>query len=312
MFNRLNTRGQVMRRREDAKVVFGSVLFVFLLFLGLPGAGYAAPIAAEYEGQLAVKPSVLAGPGRVAVGEDGTFYVSDGYRNQVAVFAGNGAFKQSIPMPNASAVAVAQDGTLYIGSHKDFSVAIVRNGKVAGHLGGGAGEFKSVTDIAVDAGSGNIYVADSVGNAVKVYDSSGKNIGGISNLSVPMGVGIAGREVYILSGHAPVVVYDTAGNFLRSIGESGLGNCQLARPTGIALLNGMVYVSDTGRDAVVVYDGSGACSSEIRASKGEINIPFSLALSGNGILYVTSKQNQGVHAFSVNSGTGAVPGAAGK
>jgi len=62
----------------------------------------------------------------------------------------------------------------------------------------------------------------------------------------------------------------------------------------------------------VVYDTNGACLSEIRAGKGEINIPFSLALSGSGILYVTSKQNQGVHAFTVNNDAGAVPGAAGK
>ncbi len=305
-----------MRHRGSTRVVSGSILFFFLLFLGLAGGVQAAaPITAEYYGQLTVERSVLYGPGRVAVGPDGTFYVTDGYKNRVAVFEGNGAYKGTIPMLNASAVAVAADGTLYIGSNKDYSVSVVRNGQVAGHLGHGAGEFKSVTDLAVDAGSGKIYVADSVGNAVSIYNSAGTKVGSISDPNHPMGVSVSGREVYILNAlnaQAPVMVYDTAGNFERSLGAADSGNCQMAQPTAIAVVNGTVYVSDIVRNGILVYDGNGDCLSEITDSKSEIAMPFSLALSANGILYVTSKKNHGVHAFTFNNDAGAGPGVSGK
>jgi DNA-binding beta-propeller fold protein YncE len=307
------------------KIGLGAVYLLGILLLGLGGTGYGAPdIGVEYLGQLSAGQAVLSGPGRLALGGDGTLYVTDGYRNHVAMFNGIGAYKGDIPMPNASAVAVSPGGTVYAGSHKDYSVAIVKNGKVDGYLGMGAGEFKSVTDIAVNAGTGNVYVADSVGNAVKVYTASGRKVGEITDVHCPMGVTVADNQVFILNnvavtdtsgasmGASEVAVYNASGNFVRYFGDAGLENCQLARPTAITAAQGMIYVSDAGRDAVLVYDATGACLGEIKADDGGLDIPVSVALSGDGVLFVATRQDQGVQAYSIIKGAGAGPGVTGK
>jgi len=148
-------------------------LFILPMYSG-PGA-YASPASGPIPvGSVVKDASSLWSPGNVAVDSGGAIYVVDGYRDRIQVYSGKGEQIGSISIQNPSAVAVGSDGSVYAGSHKDYSVSILRNGAQEGYLGRGQGEFLSIRDIAIDEASGYVYVADAVSNAVKVYDAAGQ------------------------------------------------------------------------------------------------------------------------------------------
>jgi DNA-binding beta-propeller fold protein YncE len=304
-------------RRASLRAVV--VLGILLLGLGADGYG-ASPIGVEYLGDVLAEQSELRGPGRMAAGGNGTLYVTDGYLNRVSMFGLSG-YQGAIVMPQPSAITVGSGGSLYIGSHRDYSVAIVRGGEISGYLGRGAGEFSSVTDIGFDSWTGNVYVADSVANLIKVYNAAGQKVNEITGLHRPMGLSTAGGEIYVLNSGVDVAgqtaapqisVFDAAGNFVRHFGTGGFDNCQMARPTGIAAAADMVYVSDAGRDAVLLFDRTGNCLGEIIDTQGGRDIPVALAITAEGYLYVARRQEQGISSYSIITGAGTVSGIAGK
>ena len=140
-------------RFHKSKILFPALLFLFLISLSSPLSGFSMTLIpdVDYLGRITAEKSVLKWPGRLAVSPDRTLYVVDGYKNHIIRFNSEGNYSGDIYFPQVSAVGIAQDGTLYIGSHKDYSVAIYKNGKPEGYLGTGPGEFSSINDIAVDS-----------------------------------------------------------------------------------------------------------------------------------------------------------------
>lgn len=245
-------------------------------------------------------PVQLRNPGSLAVGGDGTVYVVDGYRDRVQVFGNSGNYIGTVPVSRPSAVAVASDGTLYIGSHRDYSVIIVKDGKHAGALGNGIGEFSSIRDIAVDQATGDVYVADAVANTVRVYYNSGmlKSVFGVFH--APAGIAVSDQAVYVLD--APIANADGTtstgsrisllgrdGTLLSRIEQADASGSVIKRPSDIAVdRSGRIYVSDTAQNIVLMYAGTGAYLGSIESASGDLSRPVSLALSPDGILYVSS------------------------
>ncbi len=300
------------------RIAWYGLLFIFCFFV----FSYYENVSsgASITGLFPADPAQLRSPGSLAVGGDGTVYVVDGYQDRVQVFDEKGNHLGTIPAARPAAVAVAPDGTLYVGSHRDYSVAILKNGKHAGALGNGSGEFSSIRDIAVDQATGDVYVADAVANAVKVYYNSGLPKAVLAGFHDPAGIAVNDQAVYVLD--APVTMGEGGistgsrisllsrdGVPLGSIGQDAASAGARKRPSDIAVdRSGRIYVSDTAQNAVLIYAGTGALLGSITSASGELSRPVSLALSPRGTLYVSSSETGriatiGTGSISVPEGT---------
>ncbi len=302
-------------RFNKSKILFPALLFLFFISLSSPLSCFSMTLIpdVDYLGKITAEKSVLKWPGRLAVSPDRTLYVVDGYKNHIIRFNSEGNYSGDIYFPQVSAVGIAQDGTLYIGSHKDYSVTIYKNGKPEGYLGTGPGEFSSINDIAVDSENGNVYVVDNVANTVKVFNAAGENIKVIDGLNLPIAISVLGGNIYILdtpvkkdpldksTTSARISVFDGDGRLLKSFGNTGDGKDQMGRPTDIAVgANGSIYITDSLWNAILVYDTAGVYTGKIMSETGEIHTAVSLELSRDGRLYVSSSETRCIYMFALN------------
>ena len=295
-----------MRTEWTGRVVRCGIASVLSLFLAsAPGT---AAVADALPAAKISAAGLLWSPGRLAVDGAMTLSVVDSYRDRIQQFDRSGRQLVTIAVTRPSAIAAAPDGTLYIGSLQDRSVSRYRHGKRAGSLGDGRNEFASIGDIAVDPGTGDIYVVDTVKHLVKVYYPSGIPKGMLSGLHLPVGIAVTPDAVYVLD--APVVaaagstgattgsrisVYSKGGNLLRSIDDRGAAGGQMARPMGIAVDRaGTVYVADALRKAVLVYSRSGAFIGRMESAANDINTAVAIVLTPDNRLYVSSSETHGI------------------
>lgn len=305
--------------RDVVRVTILGCMLAMLLSAGVQAAGLPA---VEQLAGISMDKSVLWSPGRLAVGPDGTLYVVDSYKNHILKFDRNGSYIGDISFPRVSAVDAGRNGTLYIGSHQDYSVSVVKDGKTVGHLGSGPNEFRSIRDIAHDASTGLIYVVDSVGNAVRIFDESGRYLNMIEGVNLPTAIEVTADAIYIID--APVVkdqnslttasrvsIFDKNYSLIGSIHD--YGRSQIFRPTDIAVSDGILYVTDAATNSVVLFDEAGNMLGDIQSLEGKISAAVSLALSSDGILYVSSNGDHSIYLFAIagNAGAGLTPGGSG-
>ena len=303
-----------MTVRKTIREAAGSILFLCILAVLIPSAGQAAlpelPGIEQLTG-ITMDKEVLWGPGRLAVASDGTLYVVDSYKNHIVKFDRDGNYIGDMPFPRPSALAVAPDGTLYIGSNQDYSVSIVRDGQVVGKLGRGRDEFRSVRDIACDAATGRIYIADNVGNAVRIFDATGRDMGSIVGVNLPIGVEVSADAIYVIDAPAVSVQEGIATTSRISIFDkqhkrtgtiNDYGKNRLFRPTDIAATDGILYLTDAALQSVVLFDASGTCLGEIQSTSGPLRTAVSLAMSSDGLLYVSSNETHSIEVFAISAG----------
>jgi peptidylamidoglycolate lyase len=163
-------------------------------------------------------------PTDVAAATDGSFYVSDGYRNtRVLKFAVDGSF-------------LFQWGT----------------------KGSGPGQFDLPHGIALGA-EGRVYVADRSNARVQVFDGKGQFLTQWSGpaLGRPYDVVIGSNGVAFVAdggdqdprspGRSAVAIVSLDGNVLQRVGEFGTGAGQFSMAHAVAAAkDGSVYVADTG------------------------------------------------------------------
>lgn len=257
----------------------------------------------------------LQGPGRLATAGDGTLYVVDSLKNHIVKFDRNGKYAGDIAFPFVSAIAVAPNGALYIGSHQDYSVSIIQNGQVTGMLGKGKNEFRSIRDIAIDPFRNVVYVVDNVGNAVRVFNFSGKDLGTIDGVNLPVSIEVTDTEIYIID--APLVtdasdittgsrisIFDGSYNLLRTIDEPA-GQRLMYRPTDITVAEGIIYITDAALKSVLLFDTAGTFLGQIQSLNGPITTAVSLVISADGILYVSASEEHRIYMFALTAQTGA-------
>jgi peptidylamidoglycolate lyase len=166
--------------------------------------------------------SHFSAPTSVAVLDDGSFYVSDGYGNtRVLKFAADGTFQYAWGTP-----------------------------------GNGPGQFNLPHDVAVD-GTGRVYVADRGNSRVQVFDSHGVFLEEWhgADLGRPFGVMMGpGERIFVVDGgdnpqtppdRSGVAILDRSGRILRRFGRYGNYDGQFRTAHAAAIgPDGAVYVVD--------------------------------------------------------------------
>ncbi|MDH3660419.1 MAG: 6-bladed beta-propeller [Alphaproteobacteria bacterium] len=200
------------------------------------------------------------------------------------------------------------------------SADVVEDGWVTSFRRFATGEGKTGKGLAkpfgVAADRGRVFVSDTVGRKVAVFDFAGKRyyeIGarGVGALVKPLGVALdrANQLLYVVDSTAQrVVAFDYEGEYRTAMGGDEL----LRRPSGVAVSpdGRKIYVVDTGgvdsrQHKVVVFDPDGRHLFDIGergTADGDFNLPLSATTAADGTLHVVDGGNFRVQSFSPSGG----------
>lgn len=199
------------------------------------------------QGQAAMKVPI-----NVAVDKDETIYVTDTGRGQVLIYDKEGNLVEAVGKKDEMkpcGLALASD-KLYVTDLKTASVKVYNKRSrelLLSFPAKGKNEHAKLfqpTNLTVDS-NGRIYVSDSGGFAVKIFDSEGNYVRTVGELgvtpgqfSLPKGIGVdrEGR-FYVIDAAAPVVqLFDTEGRLLMFFGQPATsGEAGLYLPAGLTV-----------------------------------------------------------------------------
>lgn len=266
---------------------------------------------------LSSEPGGLRAPARLTVDSQDNIYVTDPTTGAVIVkdvYGGVVAVRDGMGIPLA--IAVDAFDNIYVGDEAAGRVDIFDPlWQHAGVLGSGAGEFLSVTDIAVDPdlGLGLVFVSDGGADLIKVYGPDGQLVRsfggpgtGPGEFDFPSALWVSpGGEVFVGDqNNDRVQVFDRNGSFLRCFGAQGGGDRNFGRIQGlVGDIDGRVYVADAFQSHVKVFDGGGAELAVIGSlgdRPGEFRTPFGMAIDGLNRLFVSSVNTGRLEVFGLD------------
>lgn len=228
----------------------------------------------------------------------------------IGTFSGDKGPATSAGLDEPSGLAFDSSGNLYIADSDNFEVRKISSGTintVAGNNGGGAtfsGDLGAATSaslwnpssVAVDP-AGNIYIADSYNNVVRVVCETQTPIA-CTNIQFGSDTWAAGD------------INTFSGNNAEGVGYQGDGGpatgALLRNPTAVLLdAAGNLYISDSGNNVIrmvnpsgiistVVGDGTGLAGYKgdgLQANQAELNNPKGLAIDSSGNLYIADTDN---------------------
>lgn len=159
------------------------------------------------------------------------------------------------------AIAEVWDGDLAItdAGHKGV-VRVNSKGEVVGAVG--EAHLQRPTGLAFDRARGLLYVADTQANDVKVYESNGllvDTIGGPGEeegqLNAPTFLAFVDDHLFVTDTlNSRIQVFDTEGRRIRGFGERGLYIGNMARPKGVAVDAGIIYVVESYYGYLLAYN----------------------------------------------------------
>lgn len=226
-------------------------------------------------------------------------------------------------------------GKVYVADTNNHRIRLLESGKVTTFAGGAAGfadgpaasaQFKSPSGVAVD-GAGKLYIADSADHRVRVIDNglvstlAGTGVAGLTDgpaasaqFNGPSDVAVdATNKVYVAdrANHCIRLIENgqvktLAGTTVAGFADGLAASAQFNYPTGIAVdASGRVYVADQSNHAVRVIEngkvttiGTGAAGfADGPASSAAFNQPTSVAVDGDGYLYVADYGNHRIRVI---------------
>jgi len=164
------------------------------------------------------------------------------------------------------------------------------------------------TGIAYHAGSGRLFVAETLGHRIAVFDASGNRIttfgtrgGGKTNFNFPSHLSLHGDILYVNDTmNFRVQEFDIHGRFVSSFGQIGDGSGQFAQPKGVGTdAEGHIYVVDALFNRVQIFDKNGRFLLAFGGQghkAGQFWLPSGIFIAGNKI-FVADSYNQRVQVF---------------
>lgn len=266
------------------------------------GVGLFSPLRSQAQ-QLTFLNSVagLSNPNAVAVGTDGSVYVTNPGDHLVNIYSPTGSSTGSLggfllgnpTVGSPYGLAVSSSNQIYVsdvgysdilhGVPTQIEVFTPANSEVAifGSSGTGNGQFQFPAGIAINSSLGYIYVADFSENRIQAFNFSGVyqfQFGqGILNTPVGMALGSNGNLYVVDGNNNRIDIFNSSGSFLSSFGALGSGPGQFHTPTGIAISStGMIYVADANNNRVDIFNSSNVFEGSI-STAGCVRCRFLMA-----------------------------------
>jgi len=178
----------------------------------------------------------------------------------------------------------------------------------------GVPSLREPSGIAVDASSGDVYVADTGSHRIQVFSSEvngtfitefgeyGEEDG---NFRSPEGIAVDQQgNVYVAdTQNSRIQVFSNNGTFLTKWGEYGEEDGRVRSPEGIAVdQQGNVYVADTQNSRIQVFSNNGTFLAQLGTfSRGDdeedMRFPEGIAVDQQGNIYMTDTANNRISAI---------------
>jgi streptogramin lyase len=267
------------------------------------------------------QPWYFAGPGDIALDNDGFAYVVDRQNNRIQKFNRDGVFITKWGNNGTGdgefntpyGIAADSSGFVYVVDYgNDRIQKFSSDGEFIakwGNNGTGDGEFNTPYGIAVD-GSGFVYVADEGNHRIQKFSSDGEFIAkwgnngtGDGEFNCPAGIAVdSGGFVYVTDyENDRIQKFSSDGEFITKWGNNGTGDGEFNTPYGVAADgSGFVYVTDYGNNRVQKFSPDGefiAKWGSIGRGDGEFYYPYGIAVDGSGFVYVADNANDRIQKF---------------
>jgi DNA-binding beta-propeller fold protein YncE len=245
----------------------------------------------------------------VAVKND-VMYVTD--LNQIHIYDfGKKKFTAVVGgLGNATGIAAASDGTVFVADSAKGQVFILRPGKASMVPVEGDDYFTSPGGLAVDDANGRLIVPDAKRHDVTVFGLDGKRLfsfgrrgekPGEFNFPYAAAVDREGRIYVVDAGNFRIQVFDRDGKFFRAFGSIGTYPGQFSRPKGIAVSSeGHIYVVDSAFGNFQIFDIDGNTLLAVGSNgsdAGKFILPTGIAMDENDRIYVVDQINKRVQVF---------------
>lgn len=212
--------------------------------------------------------------------------------------------------PFASPIGLALDGEgrLYVSDsakRRVFQFSGTKNKLVIGD-----DSLVRPTGIAINKKEKLLYVVDTGGHRVDVFDLAGRKLfsfgskgPGKGEFNFPTHIAIdAAGDVYVMDSlNFRVQIFAKDGAFLSLFGSNGTSIHDFIKPKGIAVdSDGHIWVSDSLRDSIQVFDREGKLLlifGKTGVEAGQFNIPAGLFIDSKDRLYVADSYNYRVQMF---------------
>ena len=210
-----------------------------------------------------------------------------------------------------STVVARPDGSYFLTSFGTQEILVVDvNGRRRESLHGGIAGFDGPFDVA-EAPGGRLYVSEYYGDRIAMCSASGNKIKTFGGRDAAGGYLIGPQYLtldeqgflYVTSwGSGRVSKFDAEGNLILTFGDRRANFGGLQRPTGIAIMQGRVYVADAATKSIDIFDESGNYVDSV--ADGALSQPEGLSVYAPGKLLVADTSR--VDVVNVDDDTVAV------
>ena len=262
----------------------------------------------------------LSLPSDVAVDKQ-HIYIVDGGNHRVVVFDHQGEHLFSIGGEGERAgqfrspvgIDVGEDGRIYVADKDNHRIQIFgKDGKYLNNFQvKSEGKLVRPVDVAVGAGSKEIYVTGNNNHKVMVLSEKGelkREWGGSGQNSGEFRY--PGTITFLQDARVAVVdilntrvqIFEQSGDFSIEVGEWGVLPGQLFRPKGVAVDNkGYLYVSDSYMNLIQVFSDTGRFVHLLKISEmpRSMETPAGIAVSNDQHLYVAEMLQNKISVFEL-------------
>lgn len=213
-------------------------------------------------------------------------------------------------LPSPVGLARGANGEVYVADSQLAKVFLIRPGSKLATPVVLRATLDRPTGIAYDASSGRLFVVDTAGHRVNVFERDGSLAASIGRrgtddgeFNYPTLIWLAPHDrLYVTDSlNFRVQIFDRSGRYLGKFGNSGDGTGDLPRQKGVATDSyGHVYIVDSLFHAVQIFSESGRLLLSIGAlggQRGEFRLPTGIFIGEDNYVYVADSYNRRVQVF---------------